>query len=250
MGLHQTSNIDSIPWNFPKSRTQTSFPIIQRDLEELDATPTAIASEMPSSNDNATPSKPPSSQTQQCNSRNSTPKRPRAPSLEILDVRPAKHPRHASVGSVTVPLNDADQYRKVVKKKQLYPFPPSDKTFHRYATRNNLLPVAVFGLKLSSVILKVVPDDEGAIPWQVPKVMVEFNWIAWRSSAQPTTNHTDGQPVSPRTLPSLEEMTSSEYEEAIEAGNFRVALMDEQLFNFCKEIGIGWLTYDERQAHD
>jgi hypothetical protein len=100
-----------------------------------------------------------------------------------------------------------------------------------------------------SVIERLVLDGETRIPWQVPKVTVEFERIFYTSDKQEYSLQSaqdEGRPVSPMTMPGLEEMSKAEYEIAVESGNSSVAAEGKHLFEFCRDVDIGWLKYEER----
>jgi hypothetical protein len=100
-----------------------------------------------------------------------------------------------------------------------------------------------------TVIERLVLDGETRIPWQVPKVTVEFKRIDYLSDGQEysvRSTQDEGRPVSPTKMPGLDEMSRAEYETAVEGGNSSVAAEGKHLFEFCRDADIGWLKYEER----
>ena len=100
-----------------------------------------------------------------------------------------------------------------------------------------------------SIIERLVLDGKTRIPWQVPKVTVEFKHIDYNSYEQEysvRSGQDEGRPVSPSTMPGLEEMSRAEYETAVECGSSSVAAEGRHLFEFCRDADIVWLKYEER----
>ena len=53
-------------------------------------------------------------------------------------------------------------------------------------------------------------------------------------------------PVSPGSMPGADAMSRMEYELAVEVGDSRVAMEGKYLFEYCQEMELGWLEYEDR----
>ena len=159
--------------------------------------------------------------------------------------RPRKKQRLLKRNGLSVPWKDGTKYDEAVQSLRIFPIPPLADTLMEYATRKGLLGVVVLGIAGTNIIEKLVADQEGV--WQVPKVTSEFKCIAYKRKGQPYTKwsrDTDGPPVSPSTVPIVEEMPSSEGKDVIENGDSAVATNDEHASAFCHETGMARSPYE------
>jgi hypothetical protein len=176
-------------------------------------------------------------------------KRLRELSTIITDTRSVKKNCRLVSGAISIPKNASGAYRDELRRGLFYTFYPSDKTSVRYAKRTQVWDRAIYGCNRIGNIEKLVLDDETKIPWTVPKVTREFKRIDYvkeqqQYSVQASLN--EGLPVSPKTITSVEQMSRDEYEDAIEAGDSRVAIEGKHLFEFCRDTEIEWLRYEDR----
>ena len=107
----------------------------------------------------------------------------------------------------------------------------------------------VLGIQHHQLIETMVLDKKTGLPWQVPKVTIEYKRVVYGEELQEYTEDSrglEGLPVSPRTLPAVEQMTADEYIDAVEEGDVRIAPRDRCTYEFCQGLEAGWLPYKER----
>lgn len=168
---------------------------------------------------------------------------------EVLDDRPTKKSNHLRYGSLSIPRNDAVAFWQGEQKGLFYAFCPLDHTNLKRAVRHRFLSKVVFGMHGNRCVQALVVDEETGIPWTVPKVTLQFERIDYKSEHQPSTmnyREEDGQPVSPSAIPRVDEMTRSEYEDAVETGDPRVPRTASHTYEHCMESEVGWLKYEDR----
>ena len=105
------------------------------------------------------------------------------------------------------------------------------------AMKEHYLDRVVYGMCGNTVVEKLVIDDETDIPWQKPKVSVEYNRVHYVSDGQGSMSRSqghEGMPVSPGRMPGVDEMSRMEYELAVEVGDSRVAMEGKYLFEYCQ----------------
>lgn len=143
--------------------------------------------------------------------RNGNPKRLKR--SKITTTHRVNKTRRLRYGSISIPLNDAHGYHQALKATQIYPFPPSADELMNFAVKNGLLNKVVFGLWANKVIEGILLDEATGIPWQVSKVTVEYKQVDYTSTTQPYSQRSlqgEDNPVCPRSVPSLTEMTTAE----------------------------------------
>lgn len=129
-----------------------------------------------------------------------------------------------------------------------YTFCPLDHTNLKKAKQNGSQNLVTYGMHGNRMVEALVLDPDDGVPWQVPKVTLEYEPIDYKSDNQPFTvqiRESEGPPTSPTTLPAVEEMTGAEYEEAVENGDSRVPYT-RFTYEFCKDAGFGWVPYKDR----
>ena len=107
----------------------------------------------------------------------------------------------------------------------------------------------VYGMYANTVVETLILDDDTNIPWQKPMVTLEYNRVYYLADGQGSMlrcQRCEGMPVSPGSMPGVDEMSRMEYEMAVEAGDSRVAMEGRHLFEFCQDMGLGWLKYGDR----
>lgn len=174
---------------------------------------------------------------------------PCEPDVQITDVQPAKQRLQLGDGPGFMPLNNARDYSIALEATEIYPVVPSAHALMRYATENGLLNVVVYGAVDHRVIENLVLDNETNLIWQIPKVTVEYQRISYTAIEQPYTTRLrkyEGQEVSPASLPDVKQMTASEYENAVDIYDSRIAPHDKDTLEFCGERCIGWVPYKNR----
>lgn len=179
-----------------------------------------------------------------------TKKRQRPHDLDttITDIRPAKKHCRIAVGPLSIPKNDARAYRNELRQRLFFPYIPSDNTSSQRA-REQYMDRRIYGSGGHYTVEKLILDLETRIPWQVPKVVLEFKRTSYLREEQECTRQAeqdDGVPVSPCTVPTPQQMSRMEYEDAVQAGDSRVALDAKHVFEFCQDAEIGWLKYEDR----
>ena len=155
-------------------------------------------------------------------------KRARNVGIELTAVRPAKKQRLLKRNGISVPWNDGAKYDEAVQNLRIFPIPPLADTLMEYATRKGLLNIVLLGIACTNMIEKLVADQEGI--WQVPKVTVEFKRIGYKRKEQPYTKwsrEVDAPPVSPSTIPVVQETAPPEDNDVIDNGEATVATNDE-----------------------
>lgn len=164
-------------------------------------------------------------------------------------MREVKRQRRLYHGAISAPLNDAQQFWEEERQGFFYAFCPSDKTNIKRATKNNYLDRVLYGMHGNRVVEALIVDEETTIPWSVPKVSVEFKSIDYNSDHQPhmlfTSKH-EGMPVDPKKLPTVQQMSATEYEEAVARGDPRIAPYQFHTFEHCLDMKLGWLGYRDR----
>lgn len=174
--------------------------------------------------------------------------------IEVVEERPAKRNRQLQIHSISVPLNDGRAYEEARDRRDFYAFCPLDHTNMKKAVRDSHLNLVVVGMCWNTVVEGLVMDketdgDEPKLPWQVPKVLLEYKRIDYVSEDQAYSKHSievSGQPVSPTSLPDVQQMSSEEYEEAVQNADARIAVDDRETYDFCQEVEAGWLSYNDR----
>ena len=178
-----------------------------------------------------------------------TMKRRRSSSIEIVETRPVKKNCRLKAGSISIPQNNAELYEQEQASCLFLTVCPVDTTNIKWASRKGNLNRITYGVQYNSVVERLIEDSEDLIPWQVPKVTLEYKRIDYVSKSQPYSLifiEGDGQPVSPTTMPSVDAMSIVEYEEAVERGDPIIARGQGCTFDFCKEMQIRWLPYPDR----
>jgi hypothetical protein len=153
------------------------------------------------------------------------------------------------MGSLSVPKNNTSAYREELSRHLFYTYCPSDKTNIQRAMKEHYLERVVYGMCGNTVVEKLVLDGETRIPWQVPRVTLEYGRIHYKADERGPmlgSQGYEGMPVSPSSLPGVNEMSRMEYEMAVDAGDSRVATEGKHLFEFCQDMELGWLEYEDR----
>ena len=174
-------------------------------------------------------------------------KRDRESSVEITNVQPAKKHCRLNIGSISIPKNDATLFSTEERHGLFHTFCPLDRTNITKALAERFLHRVTYGLHGNHVVEKLVldADDEMGIPWQVPKVTVEYKRIDYLPCTR-CSGGCDGEPVSATTMPTVEQMSAAEYGEAVERGDPAVAPFGRCTFDFCRDLEVGWLEYKDR----
>jgi hypothetical protein len=179
----------------------------------------------------------------------SPPKRKSEDDIEVLEVREVKKQRRLYWGSISIPLNNAVQFWDEEQEGLVYLYPPSDNTSIKRAIKRGYDDKIVWGMYANRIVERFMKDKRSTQPWTVPKVNVVFNRIDYESGEQAQTSFAkqeDGLPVDPKSQPTVEEMSATEYEVAVERADWRVAPCDGATFEHCLDMDLGWLPYGLR----
>jgi hypothetical protein len=181
--------------------------------------------------------------------RRSPPKHKSEDDIEVLAVREVEKQRRLYWGSISIPLNNAVQFWNEEQEGLVYLYPPSDNTSIKRAIKRGYDDKIVWGWYANRIVERLMNDKRSTQLWTVPKVNVVFNRIDYVSGQQAQTSFVkqeDGLLVDPKSQPTVEEMSATEYEVAVESGNWRVAPCDGATFEHCLDMDVGWLPYSMR----